>query len=135
MIETTIQLKPRAQWRPGMTSEKIKQELNRLVRFPGLTNAWMMPIKSRIDMQATGIKTPVGIKVAGPELDVIQGIGQRIEEAVKQVPGTVSVYSERVADVQEVIRTAVGGLNVGESVVPGIASYRYASFECPNLRF
>ena len=138
MIETTIQLKPPDQWRPGMTSEKIRRELNRLIQFPGLTNAWVMPIKTRIDMLATGIKTPVGIKVAGADLNVIQQVGQRIEEVVQQIPGTLSVYSERVAsgryitvdidrvaasrfglniaDVQEVIRTAVGGLNVSESV-------------------
>jgi Cu(I)/Ag(I) efflux system membrane protein CusA/SilA len=138
MIETTIQLKPRAEWRPGMTPEKLRRELDRLIRFPGLTNAWVMPIKTRIDMLATGIKTPVGIKVAGADLDVIQEIGQRIEEAVLRVPGTVSAYSERVAggryltvdidrvaasrfglniaDVQEVIRTAVGGLNVAQTV-------------------
>jgi len=138
MIETTIQLKPRDEWRPGMTPEKLRRELDRLIRIPGLTNAWVMPIKTRIDMLATGIKTPVGIKVAGTDLDVIQAIGQRIEEAVLKVPGTVSAYSERVAggryltvdidrvaasrfglniaDVQEVIRTAVGGLNVTQSV-------------------
>ncbi len=138
MIETTIQLKPRNEWRPGMTPEKLRRELDRLIRIPGLTNAWVMPIKTRIDMLATGIKTPVGIKVAGADLDVIQEIGQRIEEAVLKVPGTVSAYSERVAggryltvdidrvaasrfglniaDVQEVIRTAVGGLNVTQSV-------------------
>ncbi|MEN8168549.1 MAG: CusA/CzcA family heavy metal efflux RND transporter, partial [Pseudomonadota bacterium] len=138
MIETTIQLKPQAQWRDGMTSEKIRQELNRLVQFPGLTNAWVMPIKTRIDMLATGIKTPVGIKVAGPDLKVIQQIGERVEEAVLSVPGTLSAFSERVAggryitvnidrvaasrlglniaDVQEVIRTAVGGLNVARSL-------------------
>ncbi|MCP4409727.1 MAG: efflux RND transporter permease subunit [Gammaproteobacteria bacterium] len=138
MIETTIQLKPQAQWRAGMTPEKIRQELKRLVRFPGLTNAWVMPIKTRIDMLATGIKTPVGIKVAGPDLKVIQQIGERVEEAVLSVPGTLSAFSERVAggryitvnidrvaasrlglniaDVQEVIRTAVGGLNVARSL-------------------
>ena len=97
MIETTIQLKPRDQWRDGMTLEKLKQELDALVRFPGLTNAWVMPIKTRIDMLATGIKTPVGIKVAGADLEVIQQIGQQIEDIVKTVPGTASAYSERVA--------------------------------------
>jgi Cu(I)/Ag(I) efflux system membrane protein CusA/SilA len=138
MIETTIQLKPRKEWRAGMTLEKLKQELNQLIRFPGLTNAWVMPIKTRIDMLATGIKTPVGIKVAGPDLNVIQDIGKRVEEVVQKVPGTVSAYSERVAggryitvdidrvsasrfglnisDVQEVVRTAVGGMNVAQSV-------------------
>ena len=138
MIETTIQLKPYDQWRPGMTLEKLKRELDQRVKFPGLTNAWVMPIKTRIDMLATGIKTPVGIKVAGPDLEVIQDIGKRIEDVVRTVPGTVSAYSERVAggryvtvdidrhaaarfglniaDVQEVIRTAVGGMNVSETV-------------------
>jgi len=138
MVETTIQLKPREEWRSGMTVEKLKQELNTLVQFPGLTNAWVMPIKNRIDMLATGIKTPVGIKVAGPDLEEIQKIGKRIEEVLKEVPGTVSVYSERVAggryvtvdidrkaaarfalniaDVQEVVRTAVGGMRVAQTV-------------------
>ncbi len=138
MIETTIRLKPRDTWRPGMTIEKLKAELDRLVQIPGLTNAWLMPIEARIDMLATGIKTPVGIKVAGPDLGVIERIGQDIEDTMRQVPGTASVYSERVtggryvqveidrvrsarlglniADVQEVIRTAVGGLNVTETV-------------------
>ena len=138
MVETTIQLKPTNEWRPGMTIEKLKQELNSLVKIPGLSNTWVMPIKNRIDMLATGIKTPVGVKVAGPNLEVIQNIGQRIEEVLNQVPGTVSVYSERVAsgryiivdinrkiaaryalniaDVQEVIRTALGGMRVAQSV-------------------
>ncbi len=138
MIETTIQFKPRDQWRPGMTPEKIRQELDEVVKFPGLTNAWVMPIKTRIDMLATGIKTPVGIKVAGPDLKVIQEIGTRIEEVVQQVPGTASAYSERVAggryvtvdvdriaasrlglnvaDVQDVVRSAVGGMNIAQTV-------------------
>ncbi len=138
MIETTIKLKPRDQWRPGMTTERLIQELDQRVHFPGLTNAWVMPIKTRIDMLATGIKTPVGVKVAGPDLKVIQKIGTRIEQVVQEVPGTASAYSERVAggryvvmdidrlaaaryglnisDVQDVIRTAVGGMNVGTSV-------------------
>ena len=138
MVETTIRLKPRDQWRPGMTLEKLKRELDGLVKFPGLTNAWVMPIKNRIDMLATGIKTPVGVKVAGPDLKVIQRVGKQLEEVIKQVPGTVSVYSERVAggryvtvdidrraaarfglniaDVQEVVRTALGGMRVTQSV-------------------
>jgi len=138
MIETTIQLKPHEEWRAGMTVEKLKQELNRQVQVPGLTNAWVMPIKNRIDMLATGIKTPVGIKIAGPGLDQIQAIGKRVEEVLKQIPGTVSVYSERVAggryvtididrqaaarfalniaDVQEVVRTALGGMRVTQTV-------------------
>ncbi|MGK0404621.1 MAG: Cu(I)/Ag(I) efflux system membrane protein CusA/SilA, partial [Alcanivorax borkumensis] len=96
MIETFIQLKPKEEWREGMTTEKLKKELDALVKFPGLTNAWVMPIKTRIDMLATGIKTPVGIKVAGEDLREIQKIGQRLEQILKDVPGTASVYSERV---------------------------------------
>jgi len=138
MIETFIQFKPKDQWREGMTTEKLKQELDALVKFPGLTNAWVMPIKTRIDMLATGIKTPVGIKVAGPNLNEIQKIGQQIEVLLKELPGTASVYSERVAggryikvdinrekaaryslniaDVQQVVATAIGGMNVTETV-------------------
>ncbi len=138
MIETFIQLKPKDQWREGMTLDKLKKELDGLVNFPGLTNAWVMPIKTRIDMLATGIKTPVGIKVAGPNLSEIQEIGQQIEVLLKDVPGTASVYSERVAggryikvdinrekaaryslniaDVQQVVATAIGGMNVTETV-------------------
>jgi Cu(I)/Ag(I) efflux system membrane protein CusA/SilA len=138
MVETTIQFKPKSEWRPGMTIEKIKRELNDLIQLPGISNIWVMPIKNRIDMLATGIKTPVGIKVAGPDLDVIQEIGKRIEEVLNPVPGTVSVYSERVAggryvtvdinrqaaarfalniaDVQEVVRTALGGMRVAQTV-------------------
>jgi Cu(I)/Ag(I) efflux system membrane protein CusA/SilA len=138
MIETTILLKPRDQWREGMTMDKLKHKLNTLVQLPGVTNAWVMPIKNRIDMLATGIKTPVGVKVAGPDLAGIQQVGQQIEQVLKQVPGTVSVYSERVAggryvtididrvaaarfalniaDIQDVVRTALGGMRVGMSV-------------------
>jgi len=79
-----------------MTSDKIKQELDQLINIPGITNAWVMPIKTRIDMLATGIKTPVGIKVAGPDLKVIQDIGLQLEKILKPVEGTASVYSERV---------------------------------------
>ncbi|WP_348679208.1 efflux RND transporter permease subunit [Alcanivorax profundi] len=138
MIETFIQLKPKEEWREGMTTEKLKKELDALVKFPGLTNAWVMPIKTRIDMLATGIKTPVGIKVAGEDLREIQKIGQRLEQILKDVPGTASVYSERVAggryikvdiqraqaaryglniaDVQQVIATAIGGMNVAQTI-------------------
>lgn len=138
MIETYIQLKPLEQWREGLTTADLIKEFEALVQFPGLSNAWVMPIKTRIDMLATGIKTPVGIKVAGPELNVIQEIGQQLEQILKQVPGTTSVYSERVADgrylnidinrqkaasyglniadVQQVIATAVGGMKLGQSV-------------------
>ena len=138
MVETTIQLKPHDQWRAGMTIDKLKQELNSRVKLPGISNIWVMPIKNRIDMLATGIKTPVGIKVAGPDLNTIETIGKRIEEVVNRIPGTVSAYSERVAggryvvididriaasrfalniaDVQEVVRTALGGMPVAQTV-------------------
>jgi len=138
MIETVIQLKPREEWRDGMTPEGLRAELDRVVKYTGLTNAWVMPIKTRIDMLATGIKTPVGIKVAGPDLRVIEGIGQQLERVLKDVPGTASVYSERVAggryvdvtidrerasrfglnigDVQDIISSAVGGMNVTQTV-------------------
>ncbi|MCK4675887.1 MAG: efflux RND transporter permease subunit, partial [Gammaproteobacteria bacterium] len=138
MIETTILLKPHDEWREGMTMDKLKMELNQLIQFPGLTNAWVMPIKNRIDMLATGIKTPVGIKVAGPDLTVIEDIGKDIEKVLNDVPGTISVYAERVAggryvtvdikrreaarfalniaDVQEVVKTALGGMRVGMTV-------------------
>lgn len=138
MIETFIQLKPTDEWREGLTSQDLRKELDALVRLPGLTNAWVMPIKTRIDMLATGIKTPVGIKVSGPDLKVIQKIGQQLEGILKNVPGTASVYSERVAggryinvdiqrekaaryglniaDVQQVIASAIGGMNVTQTV-------------------
>lgn len=138
MIETTIQLKPESEWRDGMTIGAIRAELDHTVQVPGITNAWIMPIKNRIDMLATGIKTPVGIKVAGPDLTIISEIGRIIEGALKDLPGTSSVFSERVtggryvtididrraaaryglniADVQDVIRSAVGGMTVTESV-------------------
>jgi Cu(I)/Ag(I) efflux system membrane protein CusA/SilA len=138
MIETVIQLKPRSEWRAGMTPEGLRAEFDRLVQFPGLTNAWVMPIKTRIDMLATGIKTPVGIKVAGPDLGVIERIGRDLETALADIPGTVSVYSERVTggryvdvdidrsrasrhglnikDVQDVVSTAIGGMNVTQTV-------------------
>jgi Cu(I)/Ag(I) efflux system membrane protein CusA/SilA len=138
MIETFIQLKPREQWREGLTTADLKRELDELVQLPGLTNAWVMPIKTRIDMLATGIKTPVGVKVAGPRLEIIQQIGQQLETVLADVPGTASVYSERVAggryikvdidreraarfglnvaDVQQVVATAIGGMNITETV-------------------
>ena len=138
MIETFIQLKPKSEWREGVTIESLKKELDALVKLPGVTNAWVMPIKTRIDMLATGIKTPVGIKIAGPKLDVIQEIGQQLEVILADVPGTASVYSERVAggryikvdiqrakaaryglnisDIQQVVATAIGGMNVTKTV-------------------
>jgi copper/silver efflux system protein len=138
MFETTIMLKPRDQWRDGMTPEKLKAELDALVKFPGMSNAWGYPIKTRIDMLATGIRTPVGIKIMGPDLATIQELGQRIETIVKPVPGTTSVYAERTAtgryvdididrvaaaryglnikDVQDIVGTAVGGMTVSYTV-------------------
>jgi Cu(I)/Ag(I) efflux system membrane protein CusA/SilA len=138
MIETVIQLKPQDEWRDGMDIDAIKAELNQRVDLPGLTNAWVWPIKTRIDMLATGIKTPVGIKVAGPDLGVIQEIGEEIERTLKDVPGTASAFSERVAggryvtvdiqrdrasryglnidDVQDIVTIAIGGMNVSETV-------------------
>ncbi|KJS27412.1 MAG: cation transporter [Hyphomonadaceae bacterium BRH_c29] len=138
MVETTIRLKPKEEWREGMTTEKLKKELDNLVQVPSLTNVWIMPIKNRIDMLATGIKTPIGIKVAGPDLEEIGDIAQQIEAVIKDVPGTASVYAERVtggrfvdvdikreeaarfglnvADVQAFVQTAIGGMTVTQSV-------------------
>jgi len=138
MIETTIQLKPHNEWRDGVTLDSIIAELDERVHFPGLTNAWLMPISARIDMLATGIKTPVGVKVAGADLAVIESIGKQIERVLHELPGTDSVYSERVggaryidididrdkaahygmsvADLHEVISAAVGGVNLTYTV-------------------
>lgn len=138
MIETFIQLKPKSEWRAGLTTGQLKQEFNALVHFPGLSNAWVMPIKTRIDMLATGIKTPIGIKVSGPDLSVIQSIGQQLENLLQPLDGVVSVYSERVAsgryiniklnrqkaaryglniaEVQRAISLAVGGANISETI-------------------
>jgi len=138
MVETVIQFKPREEWREGMTADSLRAELDKIVQIPGLTNAWVMPIKTRIDMLATGIKTPVGIKIAGPDLNIIQDIGKDLERILEPVEGTASVYSERVAggryvdvdidrarasrfglnidDIQDIIRTAVGGINVTQTV-------------------
>jgi Cu(I)/Ag(I) efflux system membrane protein CusA/SilA len=144
MIETTIQLRPRAEWRGGMTKEKLISELNEAVDFPGLTNAWIPPIKTRIDMLSTGIKTPVGVKIAGPDLDILEQLGKEVEAAVRDLPGTLSAYAERVmggnyidvdiereaaarfgltvGDVQDVISTAIGGMNV-DWTVEGLERY------------
>ncbi len=144
MIETTIMLKPEAEWRPGVTPESLISELNQAIQFPGVTNAWTMPIKTRIDMLSTGIKTPVGIKLSGPDLTVLQEVGQRVEAVIREVPGTLSVYAERVmggnyldfnirrealarygltvGDVQDVIQSAVGGMNI-TTTVEGLERY------------
>ena len=138
MFETTIQFKPREQWRPGMTPVKLVDELDKIVRVPGLTNIWVPPIRNRLDMLATGIKSPVGVKVLGPELATIDRLTGEIERALKNVPGVTSAFAERltggryvdvdirreaaahyglnIADVQSVVSSAVGGMNIGETV-------------------
>ncbi|MFP5350568.1 MAG: efflux RND transporter permease subunit [Gammaproteobacteria bacterium] len=138
MFETTVQLKPRSEWRDGMTTEKLIAEMNALVNLPGLSNVFVMPIKTRIDMLTTGIRTPIGIKVTGTSLPTLEAIGRDIERAIRTIPGTTSVYAERVtgaryidvridraraarfglniAEVQETIESAIGGMNVTETV-------------------
>ena len=144
MIETTIMLKPESQWREGMTPDKLIEAMDAAVQVPGLTNAWTMPIKTRIDMLSTGIKTPVGVKISGPDLQVLERLGKEVEQIVRQVPGTLSVYAERVmggnyldfridrkalavhglqvGDVQEVIQSAIGGMNI-TTTVEGLERY------------
>ncbi len=138
MIETTIQLKPQSEWPKGMTVQKLIDKMDAAIKIPGLTNAWTMPIKTRIDMLSTGIKTPVGIKIGGPDLKVLQRLGEEVERAVKNIPGTRSVYAERaeggnyvdfdinrdaiarygltVGAVQNVFMSAVGGMNITKTV-------------------
>ncbi|HEY8051851.1 MAG TPA: efflux RND transporter permease subunit [Steroidobacteraceae bacterium] len=138
MFETTIQFKPQDQWRAGMTPDKLVQELDRVVRVPGLTNVWVPPIRNRIDMLATGIKTPVGVKVAGTNLQEIDRITGEVERAVRNVPGVTSAFAERltggryidididraradryglnIADVQSIVSSAIGGDNIGQTV-------------------
>jgi Cu(I)/Ag(I) efflux system membrane protein CusA/SilA len=138
MIETTIQLKPESEWREGMTPDKLTEELNNAIQIPGLTNAWTMPIKTRIDMLSTGIKTPVGIKIAGPDLSILQDLGKEIEDVTRNIDGTRSAFAERsvggnyidleidrnaiarygltIEDVQNVFSSAVGGMNITKTV-------------------
>ena len=138
MFETTIQFKPREHWRPGMTPEKLVQELDRAVQVPGLSNIWVPPIRNRIDMLATGIKSPVGIKVSGTDLREVDRLSGEVQQVVKQVPGVSSAFAERLtggryidvqidreaagrlglnmADVQSVVGAAIGGNNIGETV-------------------
>jgi Cu(I)/Ag(I) efflux system membrane protein CusA/SilA len=138
MVNTTVTLKPREQWRPGMTLEKLQADMDSQLQFPGFPNVWTQPIRNRLDMLLTGIKTPVGIKVLGPDLNDIQRIGSEIERIVRTIPGTRSVYAERVAqgyftdiridreaiarygllvgDVQDVIESAIGGQNITRTV-------------------
>ena len=95
MMETTVRLKPEKEWRTGMTVEKLVAEMDAALRLPGLTNAWTLPIKNRIDMLSTGIKTPVGVKISGPNLDTLARIGREVETALRHVPGTSSAFAER----------------------------------------
>jgi Cu(I)/Ag(I) efflux system membrane protein CusA/SilA len=144
MFETTIQFKPRDQWRPGMTPEKLIDELDRAVRVPGLANVWVPPIRNRIDMLATGIKSPIGVKVSGTNLDQIDAVARAVEQAAKNVSGVGSALAERlsggryvdididrtaaaryglnIADVQAIVASAIGGANIGETV-EGLARY------------
>src|SRR5262249_50267804 len=96
MFETVINLKPEVQWRPGMTPDRLIDEMDRALQFPGVSNAWTMPIRARIDMLATGIRTPVGVKVIGPDLSIIEKLAREIEAAIKTVPGTSSAFAERI---------------------------------------
>jgi Cu(I)/Ag(I) efflux system membrane protein CusA/SilA len=138
MVNTTVMLKPREQWRKGMTVEKLQAEMDEALQVPGFPNTWTQPIRNRLDMLFTGVKTPVGIKVLGPDLTVIERLGRQIESTLAQVPGTRSVYAERVTqgfftdievdraaiarygvtveDVQTVIETAIGGQTVTRTV-------------------
>ncbi|MCU7811448.1 MAG: efflux RND transporter permease subunit, partial [Candidatus Thiodiazotropha sp. (ex Notomyrtea botanica)] len=150
MIETIIQLKPKSGWRDGITLQDIIDDLDRTVKFPGLTNAWLMPIKTRIDMLSTGIKTPIGIKVSGPDLHTIEQIGREIEKALASLPETRSAFSDRVVaghyieihpdrleaarlginieDINLTVSAAVGGINISETV-EGLERYPI------NIRF
>jgi Cu(I)/Ag(I) efflux system membrane protein CusA/SilA len=150
MIETTIMLKPESEWRPGMTPEKLVDEMDRAIQFPGVTNAWTMPIKTRVDMLSTGIKTPVGIKISGPDLNVLEQIGKQVEAVIRTVPGTLSAFAERsvggnyldfdinrkeaarygltVGDVEGIIQTAMGGMSI-TNTVEGLERYTV------NLRY
>jgi Cu(I)/Ag(I) efflux system membrane protein CusA/SilA len=144
MFETTIQFKPREQWRPGITPERLVEELDRVVRIPGLTNIWIPPIRNRIDMLATGIKSPIGVKIAGTNLADIDAASLAVERVAKGVPGVSSALAERltggryvdvdidrraagryglnIADVQSIVASAIGGENVGETV-DGLARF------------
>jgi len=150
MVETTIMLKPESEWRPGMTVQKLIDEMDRAIQFPGLTNAWTMPIKTRVDMLSTGIKTPVGIKISGPDLKVLEQIGKEVEAVIRTVPGTLSAFAERavggnyldfdinrkeaarygltISDVENIIQTAMGGMSI-TNTVEGLERYTV------NLRY
>jgi Cu(I)/Ag(I) efflux system membrane protein CusA/SilA len=138
MYDTTVMLKPRGEWRPGMTYEKLISEMDAKLQFPGLTNTWTMPIENRLDMELTGIKTPVGIKIQGPSLDGIEELGARVQQILGAMPEMRSVFAERVAqgfyvnvevnraeaarygltvgDVQRAITSGIGGENIAENI-------------------
>jgi len=138
MVNTTVILKPPEQWRPGMTFDKLVAEMDKALQFPGFPNTWTMPIRNRLDMLLTGIKTPVGVKISGPNLETIQQLGEKVERIVQDVPGTRSVYAERVTqgyftdiqvdrvraarygltvgDIEQVIESAIGGQNITRTV-------------------
>ncbi|MFQ5926315.1 MAG: efflux RND transporter permease subunit [Terriglobia bacterium] len=138
MMENTIVLKPESEWRPGMTPEKLINEMDAALQIPGISNSWTMPIKGRIDMLTTGIRTPVGIKILGPDLNLIEQIGEEMERVLKDIPGTRNIYAERVVsgffydfeidrravarygltvgDVEDVIETAIGGKNITTTI-------------------
>jgi len=144
MLETTIQFKPRSEWRPGMTPEKLIKELDSRLKIPGMANVWVQPIRNRIDMLSTGIKSPVGIKIGGPDLATLEKLGVEVERIMKKVPGVGSVIAERVTggryidvkidrlkaaryglnidDVQSLVSTAIGGDNIGEKI-EGLARF------------
>lgn len=144
MIETTIMLKPQSEWRPGMTPDRLREEMDAAIDFPGLTDAWLMPIDARIGMLSTGIRTPVGIKIGGPDLQTLEDIGREVEAVVRDIPGTSSASSDRVfggnylnfridreriarygltvGDVQDILQSAIGGMNIS-STVEGLERY------------
>ena len=144
MVETSITLKPESEWREGMTTKMLIEEMDAALKIPGVTNIWTMPIKNRIDMLSTGIKTPVGIKIAGNDLVVLEKLGKEVERLIKNIPGTASVFAERVVggnyfdfeinreeasrygltvgDIQDVIQTAIGGMNVS-TIIQGRERY------------
>ncbi len=138
MYDTTLMLKPREQWRPGMTYEKLIREMDEKLQFPGLTNTWTMPVENRLDMALTGIKTPVGMKIQGPSLDGIQQLGSQIQQVLSGNSQVRSIFAERVAqgfyvnvevnrpeaakygltiaDVQQAVSSGMGGMNVAENI-------------------
>jgi copper/silver efflux system protein len=149
MYDTTVMLKPREKWRPGMTYEKLIQEMDAKLQFPGLSNTWTMPVENRLDMELTGIKTPLGMKIQGPTLEGIQQVGAQIQQVLSSLPQVRSVFSERVsqgfyvnievhreeasrygltiADVQQAVTSGIGGEMVTEtskaaSVIPSTSA-------------